>query len=367
LYQPLVRLPSLWAAFVSLAINTAASVLTLVLVSRVLVERLVGRVDPVLIARVALLGAFLTLDKIKGELFQVETNVFMLLAFTAALYWVDTHPRLCGLALGFAFNIKYWPLVLLPYLLLRRRWRAVGWFSVWAIVFAILPAISMGWSANLRAWEQAGGGLFKLFGLDLHVPDVAHVRLITDPVSVSLTSGLARITGLPPIWTLVLAAAIGALFCIYAAVVYVRNGVPLLAWPSVKKQGFPPYRGLLTIEWMGLLLLTLIFSPFTNSRHLYMLLDVNVAAAVLLLGSRVPVPRKLLWIATILMGLGITFPPGGTAFFERADSLWRFIGGGAWCMLGMYIVLIWTNVRCQRAAAGRTRPMAAELVLEAVG
>jgi hypothetical protein len=189
--------------------------------------------------------------------------------------------------------------------------------------------------------------------------------LITDPVSISLSSGLARITGWSSTRTLMLAAGIGALFCIYAAVVYVGNGVPLLAWPSVKKQALPPYRGLLTIEWMGMLLLTLVFSPFTNSRHQYMLLDINIAAAVLLLGSRALVPRKPLWIATILMGLGITFPPGGHGFFELADSAWRFIGGGAWCMLGMYAVLIRTNVRYQRAAVRAEKRVVAERELVA--
>ena len=350
LYQPLALLPVRAAAFISLGINAALSIFTLALVSRVLVSRLVGKIDPLLIARVALFAAFCTADKIKGEFYHIETNVFMLLCFTAAMRWVDRSPWRCGLALGFAFNIKYLPLVLMPYLLLRKRWQAVGWSIAWAIGFALLPAISMGWTANTRAWAEASDGLLRLFGINLGVAHPANVRLITDAVSISLTSGLARISGLPSPFPLALGAGIGMLFCIYALVVYRRNDVPLLAWPNVKEQALPPFRGLLSIEWMGMLLLTLIFSPFTNSRHLYMLLDVNIAAGVLLLGTRGRVPRLPLTIAAVFMALGITFPPGNIRIFEPADEFWRTVGGPAWSMLVMYTVLIWTNARYQQAA-----------------
>ena len=189
LYQPLGLMSDMHAGFVSLAINAAVSIFTLVLVSNVLVRRLTDTFDPRLAARVALFGALCTADKIKGEFYHLETNVFMLLAFTAAMRWVDKRPWLCGLTLGFAFNIKYLPLVLVPYLLLRRRWAAVGWFAMFSILLALLPALSMGWTANLRAWVEASGGIFRLFGIHTQVQHAAHVRLITDGVSISLTSG----------------------------------------------------------------------------------------------------------------------------------------------------------------------------------
>jgi hypothetical protein len=351
LYQPLALLSDKSAGFVSLGINSVVSIFTLVLVSNVLVHRLTDVFDPKLVARVALFGALCTADKIKGEFYHLETNVFMLLAFTAAMRWVDKRPWLCGLALGFAFNIKYLPLVLVPYLVLRRRWSAIGWFAFFAMAFALLPALSMGWQANTHAWVEASGGIFRLFGIHMTDVHAAHVRLITDPVSISLTSGLARITRLPSPFPLMLAAVVGGVFCAYALVVYVRNGIPLIAWPSVAKQALPPYRGLLSIEWMGMLLLTLIFSPFTNSRHLYMLLDVNIAAGVLLLGTHGLVSRLPLAVGVIAMAMGITLPPGGHGIFEGADKFWRFISGGAWCMLLLYTTLIWTNVRFQKAAA----------------
>jgi hypothetical protein len=353
LYQPLAMLTDRSAGFVALAVEAVLSVFTLVLVSRVMVRRLLDRVDPLLAARVALLGAICTADKIKGEFTHLETNVLMLLAFTAAMRWVDKRPWVCGLALGFAFNIKYLPVVLVPYLLLRRRYRATAWFAAWAVVFAVLPAVSMGWRANGRAWAQASGGVLKLFGVDVGVAHAAHVHAITDAVSISLTSGLARILGRPSPWPLFAAAAVGAVFCAYAWWVYRRNAFPVVRWPSAMvDQHRPPYRGLFSVEWIGLLLLMLTFSPFTNSRHLYMLLDANIAGATLLLGTAGRVPRLPLALAMGFMALGITFPPGSSAPFEGSDHWWRMIGGPGWAMLVMFTALIWTNVRFQRATAG---------------
>jgi Glycosyltransferase family 87 len=350
LYQPLAMLTPTSAAVASLCINTAVSVLTLTLVARVLTFRITGREDPLLVARVALIGAVCTADKIRAEFNMLETNVFMLLAFTAAMRWVDKRPWLAGLALGFAFNIKYLPIVLVPYLLLRRRWSAVGWFAVFAAVFGVLPALSMGWSANAHAWGQASAGILGLFGMHLGSSDAAHIKPLTNPISVSVTSGIARLTGLPSPLPIVLAAGIGILFCVFALIVYRKNKFPVFAWPSVEAQSSPPFRGLLSIEWMGMLLLTLVFSPFTNARHLYMLMDVNIAAGALLLASRGVVPRGPLVVGAMIMAAGITLPPGGETF-RAAEEGWRAVGGPAWCMLIMYIVLIWTNIRFQRASA----------------
>lgn len=351
LYQPLVALSDRSAEFITLAIDAVLSVITLVLTARFLVSRLIGNMHPRLIASVALFGALCSLDKIKGEFSHLETNVLMLFAFTVALLSIDTRAWLCGLALGFAFNIKYMPLALVPYLLLRRRWAAVLWFAIWALIFALLPSISMGWKANAQAWAQASGGLLRLFGVHSQVAHMAHVKLITDPVSISLTSGLARTTGLPSPWPLTLAACLAAIFCLSVAIMYRRNRLPLFQWPQGQQQTTQPYRGLMPVEWMAILLLILIFSPFTNSRHLYMLLDINLAAGVLLLGTEGVIPRAPLLIATIIMALGISMPPGGKPAFERAGEIWRGIGGPAWCMLAMFTLLIWTNVRYQRSMA----------------
>jgi hypothetical protein len=348
LYQPLALLSDQLAAMVMLGMEVAAGIFTLVVISRVLAWRLVGSVDPVLIARSAALGSILTADKIKGEFAHLETNVLMLMAYTAAMRWVDRRPWLCGLALGFAFNIKYLPVVLLPWLLLRRRWRASAWFVVWAVGFALLPAVSMGWRGDAHAWGEATGGIGRLFGVVSASAQVARVRLIVDAVSISATSGLARTTGLPPRMAELIAAGIAAMIAGLIVRFYQRSGIPVLRWPVCTGQIDARFRGLFTAEWLGVLLMLLALSPFTNSRHLYMMLDVNIAAAVLLLGMGRRVPRLPLLLATAGLWLGITFPPGGMRVFDQADNWWRSIGGAGWCMLGMLIALVWTNTQYAR-------------------
>ena len=349
LYQPLAGLTNASAAVIVLGMELIVGVITLVMISRVLVHRLLSSADPMLMARAALLGAILTADKIKGEFAHLETNVLMLLAYTTAMRYVDRKPWLSGLALGFAFNIKYLPIVLLPWLLFRRRWHASVWFVVFALGFALLPALSMGLHGDARAWGEATVGISRLFGVPAKYAHVARVRLIVDAASISATSGLARVTGFTPRVTELLAAGIAAALALYTVTLYTRIRMPIFRWPASAAQQGPAFKGLFTAEWLGLLLIMLALSPFTNSRHLYMLLDVNIAAAVLLLGAGGRVNRWPLLLATIAMWAGITFPPGGSPVFNQADNVWRTIGGPGWCMLGMFVALLWTNTQYVRA------------------
>ncbi len=143
-----------------------------------------------------------------------------------------------------------------------------------------------------------------------------------------------------------------------ASWVYVKNKVPLIAWPSVASQAHSPFNGLFSIEWMGVLMLTLIFSPFINSiAGIFTCLyeDVNIARWRYFahFGTRAVTckPRFPGGQMAIIYNPGITFPPGGTQLFDRADVFWRTVGGPAWCMLGMCAVLIWTTVKYLQATA----------------
>ena len=64
-----------------------------------------------------------------------------------------------------------------------------------------------------------------------------------------------------------------------------------------------------------------------------MLLDVNIAAAVLLLGTAGRGEPVAALAGLVTMAMGISLPPGGTRLFDRADVAWRTIGGrgGACC------------------------------------
>jgi hypothetical protein len=349
-YPPLIAFlfqPTMWvslhaAALIYMILAAVLSISTLYLSGAEFSRRFLDQTDHLTIARIAVVAALLTSDKIRTEFNMWETNVLVLFMFALALAWADRRPSLAGAALGFAFNIKYMPITLLPLLILRRRWRMSGGFALSAVGFALLPALSMGWKGNLSALAAAYGGLARLFKIP--VQHAAHIFPMTDSRTFSATSGIARMTGLPDKYALAISASLGILFLGLTALNYRKNRLPLLQWAAASKQTSQPFLALFGLEWVLVILLTLIFSPFTNSAHLYILMLACAAGAALLLTAHRP---QILWpllIGMLVMYLGITFPPGGYTF-RVAERFCKWIGLPAWCMLVNCIALMWVGSR----------------------
>ena len=83
---------------------------------------------------------------------------------------LDRYPAVVGMALGFAINIKYMPLLVVAYLAFRKKWPTVIWSIVGVVIWALLPALVYGWSNNLLFLGQGLSGLGKLFGVDYPRP-----------------------------------------------------------------------------------------------------------------------------------------------------------------------------------------------------
>src|SRR5947207_8423998 len=138
------------AATIVLCVNFIFIVLALLVLARECVLRLGGKVDALMMAQVCLVAVLLIPDKVRDELQMFQTNALMLLMLALALRWLDKRPAWAGMALGLACNIKYLPIVTLPYLLIRRRWVAAGTLVIGCIAFALLPALLWGWNMNLK-------------------------------------------------------------------------------------------------------------------------------------------------------------------------------------------------------------------------
>jgi Glycosyltransferase family 87 len=67
-----------------------------------------------------------------------------------ALLEADRRPLLAGLLLGLAAAFKIWPAFLVPYLVLRRRWRVAVAEAVSASVLTVAPAVWLGWKETFR-------------------------------------------------------------------------------------------------------------------------------------------------------------------------------------------------------------------------
>jgi hypothetical protein len=241
--------------------------------------------------------------------------------FTLALYWLDGRPTLAGLALAVIMNIKYLSIVALPYLLLRRRWRAAASMVIGTVVLALLPATLLGWHENLRGLRIALGGIITWFGA---VPPTLSdgrsiaIQKLGANLSLSITSFFARRCG--PEHTrlaieLTALTAIAALAIVWG--IYRKHRLPLWTWPAADRQRAHPYRGLVAVEWAGIIAVALAFSPDTNPRHLVLAVLVNCLAVSVLLS-----PRHLAWrwpviagIALILFGLVMPVRSWGPTFY----------------------------------------------------
>jgi hypothetical protein len=302
---------------------------------------------PSSVLAVAALASLLSENELRAVMTMLETDSLMLLLFTLALFWLDRRPTLSGLALAFAFNIKYLSIVALPYLILRRRWKAASATVVGCAFFALLPALQLGWHEDLRCLRVSMGGLLRWVGV---APETSHsitVHNIADGLSVSITSALARVLGArgftnPQI--MAAAAGVGIAALLIVAMLYAACGFALWKFPPANKQRSQPFKGLIAMEWAGLVTVALAFSPNTNARHLVLAALVNVTGAALLLLPKPSVSRLPAVIGLALIVLGFTMP--GAKFLRQHAGFNHYVYGvPCWCLLIGYLLILWVGLR----------------------
>ena len=344
LYIPFTFLSLPNAAMIMLFLTALILLGSVFLSARTMLDRL-SAMTPTTLCAAALLIAILSENEMRGEMTMLETDALMLLMFALALHWLDRRPVLAGVALAFAFNIKYLSIVALPYLILRRRWSAVAGMLIGTVVFALLPAIQLGWHEDIRCLRVSMGGLLRWVGIS---PDSSHsitVHNIADGLSVSITSALARVMGAhgfsnPQI--LVAAAGVAFLALVIVIIMYQFEGLPLWQWPNRRRQAQGPYLGLIAMEWAGLVTIALAFSPDTNTRHLVLTVLVNAAAASLLVAPKLSVSRAPALIGAVVIFLGYIMPGARTL---RHLGFNHFVYGvPCWGLLIGYLMILLTGL-----------------------
>jgi len=142
-FTPLTRVSMEHAGEIFLLLNTLMLAGSIMLAARTILGRLNADLRSSFWP-VVLLGSLLSITQMRTELTMGETDALMLFLFALAFHWFDSRPRLCGLTLGFAFNIKYLSIVAIPYLLFRRRTRTLAWQAIGSVLFALLPSLLLG-------------------------------------------------------------------------------------------------------------------------------------------------------------------------------------------------------------------------------
>lgn len=352
LLLPLARLGLAAASWVWLGVNLAALGASLYLLSRETLRRFGLEAQHLLQSAAALLSAALLADKLRSELEMGQSNLLMLLAWAAALALLDRRPLLAGLALGLGANLKYLTLLAVPYLIIRRRYRAAGATVAATIALALLPAAWMGWGNNLDALGQALGGMTRMLEVgesERAVPDDSEGRAkvvdVSEVRSQSIPSWAARAFGdgdLDPRAAGV-TLAVALLFAAAAWWIYHRRGIPLFAGRGGSDELTPRFRAVVALEWAGLVAISLAFGPQTNMRHLVMAAVATTIVAALLLARGRDVRRPILIVGAAVLVAGMNLPPGGNAFRESLEA-WRWWSGPSWCLLAMYLALLWTGL-----------------------
>ncbi|MEO0513304.1 MAG: glycosyltransferase family 87 protein [Planctomycetota bacterium] len=347
--QPLIPLGRVVAERAWGVVNMTLIVASLLLAFRIVRARLRGPADWLTAAAVCFFALGLTVEPVRWEMEEGQTDTVMLLSLTLGLFLLDRFPAAAGAVLALATQIKHQAVLFLVYLLIRRRWKPAAAMAVAAPLFALVPLSTMGAGVWSHAMSRAYGYIAAVF-TGAPPPEGVNLHPITWELSVSIPSAIARAveteSGVPkgPLAALTLAAA-GAAFAVTWAL-YAARGVPLFAGRGGRAEREHPGRTL--IEWAGLVVVVLAFSPQTMVRHSFILLPVHALVAYLLLVPKPGLNRWPLLVGTVVYQLGTRLPPGVEGY-EAALAQWRAVGGASWCMLCMWFGLVWTGLGAIRA------------------
>lgn len=334
LLAPLSLISELSAARAWIVVNVALIAITLGLGARVLAREW-GERSAARLAGATLLGLALTLEPLRWELELGQTDTIVLLGMLGALACPARRPSAAGVCLGIAANVKYVALAALPWMLVRGRWRAAAWTIAGAVAVALAPAIVLGWERNLDFLRRALGGLAGSMGVAQRAAGDAAPHGLTWHRSVSLTSFAGRAAeawGLGSAGTLAITGSLLGLALAAVTLVYHARGESFLR----------PRREHALTEWCAVVMGLLIFAPQTTTRHMYLMLVPNVAAALLLL-----TPGRGRWpllAGVVAFQLATRLPPGGDAFKDAVEA-WRWMSGASWGLLAMLLGFVAVGLR----------------------
>ncbi len=296
-------------------------------------------------------------DSFRGEFEWANCNIPMMAAIVLGMAWLRTKPVLGGAALALACAIKYIPLAFLPYLLVRRQWKAAGGMTAGLLACALLPSLWLGWNRNLEYLSIAMRGMGVMSGAS-SAPTAssgskpaASVIPIDAEYSLSITSGIARVLGSDrsfaslALWTGgALVIAVGVAWAMYRARGIgfftlrdrtskdARRGASLSSMPS-----------LWLSECCAVLAAALAFAPQTQERHFNLL--VPLIAGLVVVSGRVPGKSRIFSIAALLVfAAGVTPMLNLPGTREFVDGVWKWSGAPGWLTLAVAYVFVWTSM-----------------------
>ncbi len=348
LLEPFVGLGLVGAAVAWGAVNLLLTLVCMTLCVRLVAKVLRGPCDALTVGAVWLVAMGLTYGPIRAEFEHGQTDAIVLLGLCVGLVLIDRLPWVAGFALGLALLIKHHVIVLIGYLLVRRRWKTAAGMVLGGMFFAFLPALQLGLSKTAAYLGQSYGYVFRLFEGE-GAPAGVNLHPITWELSISITSAMARFFDGPegPAMTLVGIATMPIAAAVFCATwwIYRKQGVAMFVGRGGRAERELPV--VVVLEWCGVIIALLAFSPQSITRHTFIMLPVHVLAAYVLLVKRPGVSKWPLLAGMIGYQLAARLPPGEEPF-EAALKSWRYVSGATWFLLAMWCGLVWSTLSFAR-------------------
>lgn len=294
---------------------------------------------------------------------QGQTDWLTLCALSLAFYALDRFPTIVGLSLGFAINIKYLPIVVVAYLVLRRRWSSVWWTAVGTVLWALAPALVYGWERNLVFLAQGLSGLAKLVGIEI-AGQAGYVFPLSYDRSISIPSLWARVAEtfgyhLPFIAGMTVLSAVMVLAVGW--LIYRAHSAKLFESRGDLGEKQPPISGWVTFEFCLALTLMIVFSPQAQMRHFFLLLPlVLTTAGLLVCGSTLSI--RLYALSGLMIGVLGSIGADIFTLFDMRET-WKYLSGASISTLILsYLTLIAGLQEVRIRFACFTNPLSASTI-----
>lgn len=330
---------AVWA-FVSAAILGAC----IWIASSQAIRRLGMHASPNLVVGVAMLVVLVFGDKIRGELRLGQSDAFVMIWVMLGLLWLEKRPMLAGFMLGGSVNVKLQGMVFLPYLIVRGRWKNLVGLVSGSLFFAFVGVLIWGWARNLEYLGTVLGWVGQLVGVESGV-EQSELYPLEWIRSVSIPSVMARAQlrfDLPESFVMLATAGLVGFVVALGWAMYKLRGVALFKGRfGATESSSAQRRGIVGLEYAGLLVGVLVFSPQSTVRHLLLSVFV-VALGSAILHSGVSIAKKIpIGVLMAMYGAAITFPPAKNL---EALNWWRGVGGASWVLLGLYFSVLWVGL-----------------------
>jgi hypothetical protein len=325
----------IWTVITALIIFTATLIASKEIAARWI--RADTDVDLSLAWAIAAIACFLIADKIEATFLLGQTDCLMLLGFACALCWMDCRPLLAGTAIGATASIKYLTLIFVPYLLIKRNFRAAIASLLAFIFFMTLPVMEVGLNRGAEYATAELRGFGRMLGL-IAADKQVKILKVTMNRSVSITSAVFRLTrshDLPDSSAALLLVFI--FIAVMVGIVFIcrHHGVSIFRQEKSSRQRAS---AVTSLEWTVLIFLAMAFSPQTTARHMVLLLLVFVTAIGLFLVQKAIGSKALLVVAVALMIIGLSLPP-------LPVHTWRVFSGASWCAVVLILTIMWVGSR----------------------